>query len=111
MALKQEHFLIEAQGELKSNIIVNLKKPPYMAARIYKYKTTKDGAELVKECINKFKSSLQVEGYNIVLVFDCTIENDNLYREEIDIELHRMADFYLNGKIASSVNHFNHFKI
>lgn len=111
MALKQEHYLIEAQGLQESNLIVNLKKPPYMAARIYKFKTSRGGTEQTKDCLQKFKSSIQVEGYNIVLVFDSTIEQDNLYREEIDIELHRMAEFYLNGKMASSVNHFKHFEI
>ena len=107
-----EHYFVEAQGKDKSNYVINVQKPPFMVARVYKWRTNSNGAEEVKKYMAKFPNSVQVEGYNVVLAYDSVMDNKALfYREEIDIELHRMAAFYLSAKIDNAPSYYKHYKI
>jgi len=137
-----EHYFVETQGADKSNYVINVKKPPFMVARVYKWRTSSNGSQEVKNYMAKFPNSVQVEGYNVVLTYDSTIQTNSstpifvdrrfqqgsvaqnlaaqsnirftkvsLYREEIDIELHRMAEFYLKVKIDNAMNYYKHFKV
>jgi len=107
----QEHYFIQAQGDDKSNYIVNTKRPPFMVARVYKWRTNKNGSEEVVNYMQRFPQTVQVEGYNVVVSFDSTMSNDKIYREDIDIELHRMADFYLKQQIEKGQVYYKNYRI
>ena len=105
--IQHEHYIIQAQGNDKVNYIINLKKPPFITAMVYKWRN----GEEVAAYMAKFPNSVQVDGFNIVVAYSCNLFSENLYREYIDIELHRMAEYYLREKVDRSLRYYKHYKV
>ena len=108
--MNNNYYFIEAQGDDKNNYIANLKQPPFMVARVYKWRTSRDGAQAVKEYMLKFPFSVQIEGYNIVVAFSDTLTGTYIphrFREE----LAEMANFYLTTKMEKAQSYYKHYKV
>lgn len=99
-------LFIKTQQSLKGNGFLIHTTNPVVFGKVY---LQKDGSE-IKGYKAMYPDSIEIEGYNILIIYFRCTGHDNHTLKEIDIALQEMASFYLNEYIPEHLSYHKQFK-
>jgi hypothetical protein len=99
-------LFIKTQQSLKGNGFLISTTNPVVFGKVY---MQKDEAE-IKGYKEMYPDSIEIEGYNILIIYFRCFGHDNHTLKEIDTALQEMADFYLNEYIQQHLSYHKQFK-